>query len=258
MQTLITADEIKAILADHAKWMADNTTGKQADLRRANLSGAYLHGADLRRANLSGANLHAAYLRGADLREANLRGADLFGANLHRADLRGADLHEADLYGADLSGAILLRADLRWADLSGADLSGADLRWADLRWADLCVANLYGADLRQTCLDPDNMPSGADDSFKRVRGYVIGYRTRKAGHIDQYRDGRYYSADVFSTDDTECHPGLYLWPTLALAKSWSPNEELIKVRTRPTEVHKAGSKWRCRWFEVIGEAICKH
>ena len=89
--------------------------------------------------------------------------------------------------------------------------------------------------------------------FEQADGFVIGYRTRKAGHIDEYRDGRYYSADWFSTcPETECHPGLYLWPTVEAARGWSPNAALIRVRTKPGEVHHVGSKWRCRWFEVLG------
>jgi hypothetical protein len=85
----------------------ERSIAPRADLRGANLSGAYL-----RRANLSGA-----YLRRADLRGADLRGADLSGADLRRADLRGADLSDADLSDANLSD-----TDLRIANLSGADL----------------------------------------------------------------------------------------------------------------------------------------
>ena len=55
----------------------EKTNLRSADLRSANLYGAYLYGADLRSANLYGANLY-----GADLRSANLYGADLYGADL--------------------------------------------------------------------------------------------------------------------------------------------------------------------------------
>jgi hypothetical protein len=51
---------------------------------------------------------------------ADLRGADLRGAYLSGADLRGADLRGAYLSGADLRGAYLSGADLRGADLRGA------------------------------------------------------------------------------------------------------------------------------------------
>ena len=129
------------------------------------------------------------------------------------------------------------RANLSWANLSRADLRGANLSWANLK---------------NTCLDPDGEPNADVPGFRRDHGYVIGYRTRKAGHIDKYRDGRYYSADWFSVSDTECHPGLYLWPSFEAAVDFRPEEEIIKVRTKPSEVHHAGSKWRCRWFEVLG------
>ncbi len=76
----------------------------------------------------------------ADLRDANLRGAFLCGA-----DLRDADLRDADLRGAFLCGADLRDADLRDADLRGANLCDADLRDADLRGANLCDADLRGA-----------------------------------------------------------------------------------------------------------------
>jgi hypothetical protein len=92
-----------------------------ADLRGADLRGAYLRGADLYGANLRDANLRGADLRGADLRGAYLRGADLYGANLRGADLYGANLYGAYLYGADLYGAYLYGADLYGANLYGAN-----------------------------------------------------------------------------------------------------------------------------------------
>jgi hypothetical protein len=49
-----------------------------------------------------------ANLRCADLRGAYLSGADLRGADLYGADLSGADLRGADIYGADLSGNTLV------------------------------------------------------------------------------------------------------------------------------------------------------
>ena len=75
------AKELKKVLDDHRKW-AKGDGGSRADLRRANLRGAYLQRADLQEANLRGADL-----READLQEANLRRANLQGADLQRADL---------------------------------------------------------------------------------------------------------------------------------------------------------------------------
>ena len=197
---------------------------------------------------------HIKWLNGVGGSKANLSGADLSGADLSGANLSGANLSGANLYGADL-----YRANLSGANLSGADLYGADLSWANLSGANLYRANLYGADLYRanlsnTVLDPTREPNGDVAGFEKRGGYVIGYRTRKAGHIDIYRDGRYYSADVFSTCDTECHPGLYLWPTLQQARDFFGEKEVIRVVTLPAEVHKAGSKYRCRWFRVEGAA----
>jgi len=143
------------------------------------------------------------------------------------------------------------RADLKRADLSGADLSGADLKRADLSGAYLSGAYLSGAylsgaDLSNTILDPNNKPNMKDvELFEKDGEFVIGYRTRKAGHIDMYRDGRFYSADIFSTCEiTVCHPGLYIWPTLDRSNGFSGyNCEKIKVRTKPSEIHKADIKW---------------
>ena len=74
----------------------------RANLRGANLCGAYLVGVDL-----SGANLSGAYLVGVDL-----SGVDLSGANLSGADLNHANLSGVDLSGANLSGAYLNHANL--------------------------------------------------------------------------------------------------------------------------------------------------
>ena len=72
---------------------------READLRGANLAGAYLVEVDLRGADLTGANLMEAYLRGADLREADLRGTDLKGAKLDHKHYRfSAGQHEANAY----------------------------------------------------------------------------------------------------------------------------------------------------------------
>ena len=176
-------------------------------------------------------------------------GAYLQNACLQNADLRNADLRNADLWNADL-----WNADLRNADLRKADLRKADLRKADLRNADLRNADLRKADLRGTCLDPDLIPNGFCECFSRCGRYIVGYRTRKAGHIDKYRDGRTYTADIFSCCPvTECHPGLYVYPTAERVRR-EFDGEIIRVYILPKDIHYAGNKWRCRMFEVIGQA----
>jgi uncharacterized protein YjbI with pentapeptide repeats len=141
-----------------------------------------LHDANLRHADLSGA-----YLREADLEEADLRGADLSGANLfdafmHKAkldaaDLRGANLHYARLQEASLHYAKLSDANLIKTQLDAVDLSGADLRKAVLRHArlgrlgqgDLSDANLSKANLRGVGLYEADL-SDADLSKAVLRG----------------------------------------------------------------------------------------
>jgi len=138
-------------------------------------------------------------------------------------------------------------------EIEGTSLSGAYLSGANLYRANLSGANLSGANLSNTVLDPNATLNTPTDWPEIDEGYAIGYRTREAGHIDKYRDGRFYSADFFSVCTTECHPGLYLWPTLRHAKEYSVNKvEIIKVRTKLSEIHQAGNKYRCRWFEVVG------
>ena len=208
--------------------------------------------ANLSRANLTGADLREADLHEADLSEANLSSADLSGA-----DLRGADLSGADLSSADLSGANLRGANLGGAALSSADLSGADLSSADLSGANLHGANLHGAVLTGTCLDPAHTPNADAGEFPHadMDGWVYGYRTRAtsaAGRILQ--DDRIYGTEVFSTSDTECHPGWYLWPTLQQCKDYQRVASYVRVRARICDIHKAGNKWRSRAIWVIGAA----
>jgi hypothetical protein len=102
-----TAEELKTILASHAKWRAGDVDGIRANLTDANLTGANLRGANLTDANLTGANLTDAYLTGAYLRGANLRGANLTDAYLRDANLTDANLTGAYLRGANLTGAYL-------------------------------------------------------------------------------------------------------------------------------------------------------
>ena len=143
----------------------------------------------------------------------------------------------------------LQRANLRWADLQNADLQNADLQNTNLWNTNLWNAKFDGAKLTGTCLDPTNKPSGAY-GFKLENGRAIGYRT-----TSNYEVGKTYKAPVFSTSSTECHPGLYLWPTLEQAIDYSGSwNTFIKVSAKPEDIHKAGNKYRCKEFHV--EEVC--
>ena len=51
-ETKMNEDELKLILMDHEQWLADNNTGKRADLRYADLE-VQIRGANLKRADLN-------------------------------------------------------------------------------------------------------------------------------------------------------------------------------------------------------------
>jgi uncharacterized protein YjbI with pentapeptide repeats len=119
----------------------------EADLSRANFSGAELSFARLSRADLSGAHLN----------NADLYSADLSGADLAKADFGGADLSGADLSSADLSGAHLNETNLREANAAGASLSGADLTAAHLRGADLTGTDLTEASIGYTTFGDNDL-----------------------------------------------------------------------------------------------------
>jgi hypothetical protein len=130
-----------------------------ANLTRAYLGDADLHGADLSFANLTGADLLRADLTDADLPLAHLTDAQLSFANLTEANLTDADLTHAqlvctDLRLASLTGADLTRADLREANLTGADLTGT--RWPD----DAPVPEGWKLNTGTGCLDRAGTDSG--------------------------------------------------------------------------------------------------
>ena len=250
----LTTQEIQEVIRLHSLWTKDDLQGECASLQGADLREADLREADLRKANLQGANLQGANLCKADLQEANLREANLQNSNLCEANLYEANLWRADLQKSNLWRVDLCEVSLREANLQGANLCKANLQWADLRDTNLWQANLWGANLQYTCLDPDLFPNANTDGFTVDGDHIIGYRTRNARHIDKYRDGQAYNADWFSVADTECHPGLYVWPTIDDTRGWSPQVELIAVRIHPKDLHKAGNKWRCRGFVVIGRS----
>jgi uncharacterized protein YjbI with pentapeptide repeats len=131
-----------------------------------------LREADLRRAWLAHADLHGADLTEGDLRGVNLAWADLTGAFLREADLRGADLGEANLRGADLRG-----ANLNWANLTGADLTGTQLSAATLYEAEVTPEQLSRAKPLEGAIMPDGtkhdwppacLRRAAEDSLSRT------------------------------------------------------------------------------------------
>ena len=171
-----------------------------------------------------------------------------------RANLALAHLDGAHLVRARLEGANLVRAHLEGANLNGAHLVGANLDGAHLVGARLDGANLVRAHLDGTVLDPSNIPNQHVEDFSERDGeWVIGYRTRATSAAGlTLQDDRIYGCEVFSTADTECHPGWYLWPTLDAAHSFSGQVPMVQVKAQVKDIHRAGTKWRSRAIWVIG------
>jgi len=104
-------------------------------------------------------------------------------------------------------------------------------------------------------LDPERAPNGDVRHFERDGDdHVLGYRTANSPVIrgGGYETGKTYTAPVFSTCSvTDCHPGLFLCPTIESAQE--NGKDIIKVRALAKDVHKTPSKWRCREFTVLEE-----
>lgn len=154
----ISEEELEQVLDEHLEWVnSGGQRGKRANLERANLVGADLHGVNLAEANLYQANLSKANLQGAGLSKANLQGAMMGGVNLQKAslwesDLQGARISLANLQGANLSQANLYRANLRESNLQGANMTRAYLHEARLSLSDLQGAILGRADLQDATM----------------------------------------------------------------------------------------------------------
>lgn len=104
---------------------------------------------ELYRADLSGADFR---LDGSDLSHADLRRADLSGAYLKNWRLDFANLFHANLCGAHLTGSDLSHADLRKVNFSNARLSGSNVDYAityQTVFADLDLSGIGGLETIQ-------------------------------------------------------------------------------------------------------------
>jgi len=174
----------------------------RADLRGANINGAYLQNinlqkaklnsaqmqrADLSEAQMQGADLSEAQMQGADLSEAQMQGADLSfaqmqGTNLSFAQMQGADLRNAKMQGAYLSFAQMQGTNLSFAQMQGAYLSfakmqGANLRKAKMQGANLSEAKMQGANLRRAQMQ------GADLSYAQMQGADLSYAEMQGANL---------------------------------------------------------------------------
>ena len=163
--------------------LVEKAIASDADLRRADLSGADLSDANLRRANLSGANLSDADLRRADLSDADLRRADL-----SDADLRRADLSDADLSGADLS---VIKLDY-WDALSKAPKEITGLRTSLIEgkvngstYEGDCAC-LVGTIANVAHCKFDQLPQLKPDSSRPIEIFFLGIGTGDTPETSQF------------------------------------------------------------------------
>ena len=118
---------------------------RYADMRDAFGQYAFLVNADLRKAELSGADIYQGDFRAANMEKARLNGANLDVANFSEACLRKAELRNADLEDAIFDNAYLGKADLSAAELINATFVNTYLQGAAFVEADMQSANFTGA-----------------------------------------------------------------------------------------------------------------
>lgn len=161
-------------------------------------------------------------LHGADLRHADLHGAYLYGADLMHADLRGADLYGADLYGADLRGAYHVKLSIAKTSIlpDEGDIIGWKKAWTgDMPAMPVIVKLLIPADAQRSnatgrkcrastarvldlqdkqgnSLPPDTTAySGYDTDFTYKKGETV--------HVEDFYTNRW----------NECAPGIHFFIT---------------------------------------------
>lgn len=138
----ITQKEMKRILADHKLWL-DGKGGCRAVLAGKKLSGM------------------GNVLMGADLRRADLSFAFLKSINVSRADFRGANLGSINMLDCKLSFAILCEANIVQASFVDSDLFESNFRKSSLLYADMSNTNLFNADMREAIMRGVNFDDSA-------------------------------------------------------------------------------------------------
>jgi len=106
----------------------EGATISDSDFSKAKMQRIFLVNADLSNVNLSNANLLKANFSGAYLKDVNLQGS-----NLEKADFRYANLQ-----GVDLTGASLIYTDLSYANLENVIIEGVDFSTAETKFCNGC------------------------------------------------------------------------------------------------------------------------
>jgi uncharacterized protein YjbI with pentapeptide repeats len=147
----------------------DETDFSNANLKKVNLIGAYIHHSKFVKCNLEDAILKFTELGKGDFTEAIMTRSDLTGAKL-----KYADFVKANLYNAILKNTELFRANFRGANLEGVDFSNSNMKEVNLKNANIKGAKFYGAILQQPGFNPT----------RGLRGYKCDDITKQGGLID--------------------------------------------------------------------------
>ena len=143
----------------------------------------------------------------------------------------------------------------------------ANLSGANLSEANLSGANLHEANLSKTKLEPnkeiaiENTPKSKDyKAYRKIAGWLIGYRTRNSSRIvpgggSSYNDGMVYQSTLFSVDiGQDCDHGLYFCRNKKELRQHSESDEVITIAFDPKQSIQFANKARTRAFIVIGKA----
>jgi len=125
--------------------------------------------------------------------------------------------------------------------------------------ANLSGANLSGTKLSRTCLDPVLTAAARRlATLNRQRG-IIGYRTATSQHVDDktYTPGHTVVANALSWNSaTECHPGIYFYPTLEELRNRYPIQSVVKVYVRAGDyVPTAKGAFRAARIRVLETVV---
>src|SRR5574344_1904935 len=171
----ITTEELMEKIAEHQKWLRDQTTGKSLDA-------SFLDFSDV---DFSKIDFHDAIFHDADFRGANFHGANFHGANFHDAYFRDANFHGANFHGADFIG-----ANFRDADFHGANFCDANFRDAIFHGANFCDADFIGANninevisfanIENTELCMQCPEEGSFIGFKKAVGGIVKLRVTES------------------------------------------------------------------------------
>src|SRR5574344_1332624 len=191
----ITTEELMEKIAEHQKWLRDQTTGKsldasfldfsdvdfsKIDFHDADFRDAIFHDADFRGANFHGANFHGANFHDADFRDAIFHGAnfcdaDFIGAIFHGANFHDAYFRDANFHGANFHGADFIGANFRDADFHGANFCDADFIGANNINEVISFANIENTELCMQCPE-----EGSFIGFKKAVGGIVKLRVTES------------------------------------------------------------------------------